>query len=124
MTLTYTWEFPALDCYPTHEGKENVVFTVHWRLQGEDAEGNTGHTFSTVGLTVDPDAEFIPFESLTKEIVQGWVETSLQNQPTPMGDITVLDAIKASIEAQIQEKLTPSRITKSAPWVTPITPAI
>jgi hypothetical protein len=124
MTLTYTWEFPAFDCYPTHEGKENVVFTVHWRLQGEDESGNTGHTFSTVWLTVDPDAEFIPFESLTKEIVQGWVETALQNQPTPMGDITVLNAIKASIEAQIQEKLTPSRITKSAPWVTPITPAI
>jgi hypothetical protein len=124
MTLTYTWEFPALDCYPTHEGKENVVFTVHWRLQGEDESGNTGQTFSTVGLTVDPDAEFIAFDDLTKDVVQGWVETSLQNQPTPMGDITVLDAIKASIEAQIQEKLTPSRITKSAPWVTPITPTI
>jgi len=125
MALTYTWEFPALDCYPTHAEQENVVFNVHWRLQGEDELGNTGHVYSTVGLTLDAEAEFIAFEDLTKDVVQGWVETALQEQPTPMTGTNVLAAIKTSIEAQIQEKLTPSRITKSAPWATtPIAPAI
>ena len=124
MTLTYTWEFPVLDCYPTHAEQENVVFNVHWRLQGEDELGNTGQVYSTVGLTLDAEAEFIAFEDLTQEIVQGWVETALQVQPTPMTGTNVLEAIKASIETQIQEKLTPSRISKTAPWMTPITPAI
>ena len=124
MTLTYTWEFPVLDCYPTHAEQENVVFNVHWRLQGEDEAGNTGHVYSTVGLTLDAEAEFIAFEDLTQEIVQGWVETALQEQPTPMTGTNVLAAVKTSIEAQIQEKLTPSRISKSAPWMTLITPAI
>ena len=124
MTLTYTWEFPVLDCYPTHAEQENVVFNGHWRLQGEDASGNTGHVYSTVGLTLDAEAEFIAFDDLTKDVVQGWVETALQAQPTPMTGTNVLEAIKASIETQIQEKLTPSRISKTAPWMTPMTPAI
>ena len=117
MAITYTWEFPALDCYPTQEGKENVIFTVHWRLQGKDDKGNTGEMYSSVGLTLDPDAEFIPFESLTKETVQGWVETIFQNM-NHHDDISTLDFMKANIEAQIQEKINPSRVTKIGPWTT------
>jgi hypothetical protein len=33
-------------------------------------------------------------------------------------DISTLDFMKANIEAQIQEKINPSRVTKIAPWAT------
>ena len=34
MAITYTWEFPQLDCYLSKDAKTNVVYTVHWRLKG------------------------------------------------------------------------------------------
>ena len=37
--ITYTWSFPSLDTKPSVEGLTDVVHVVHWRLRGEDAEG-------------------------------------------------------------------------------------
>ena len=37
MTTTYTWVINQLDCYPEADGEQDVVFTVHWSLLGEEA---------------------------------------------------------------------------------------
>ena len=48
----------------------------------------------------------IVFEDLTQEIVEAWLEESDMN----------VDAIKAGLDAQIVEKITPTSETKNVPW--------
>ena len=48
----------------------------------------------------------IVFEDLTQEIVEAWLDES---------DMDV-DAIKAGLDAQIVEKITPTSETKNVPW--------
>jgi hypothetical protein len=109
MAITYNWVFPTLTAYPTHAGQTDVVFTVHWRLNGTDEENHIGEVYGSVGVTYNEGDPFVPFNELTKEIVQGWVETA-------MGTETV-DAYKQNITNQIQEQITPSQINLTPPWV-------
>jgi hypothetical protein len=54
-----------------------------------------------------PDAnDFTAFEDLTQEIIESWLEASDLN----------IDAIKADLDAQIIEKVTPTSVTKNVPW--------
>ena len=50
--------------------------------------------------------DFTAFEDLTQEIVEVWLEAS---------DLDV-EAIKASLDSQITEAVTPTSVTKSVPW--------
>jgi len=47
MANTYTWSFPTLTAYPTYESQTDVVYTVHWVLNGTDGNGHksTGNSF-------------------------------------------------------------------------------
>ena len=108
MTLTYNWLFPTLTAYPTQGEHTNVVFTVHWRLQGIDEEGRIAEVYGATPCTYVEGTPFTPFEELTKEIVTGWVEGTL-------GEETIA-AYKNSIMNQIQEQITPSQVNLSPPW--------
>jgi hypothetical protein len=58
-------------------GRQNVVVTVHWRLTGEDEHENKLGEQGAVTVSFDPEADFIPFERLTKDQVEGWVGAKL-----------------------------------------------
>lgn len=106
---TYTWTFPALDAYPSHEGVTNAVFNIHWRMTADDGEGHIAEVYGTQAAgPIDP-ADFTAFESLTKAQVQGWVEAA-------MGEEKVA-AMKASLDAQIANQITPPVVSLAAPWV-------
>jgi hypothetical protein len=57
------WKVRSLTAYPKIDGKENVVYLVHWELGLIDA---------VTELTL-PAGDFIPFEDLTEEVVLNWV---------------------------------------------------
>lgn len=111
MANTYSWRINALDTYPTQDSLTDVVYNIHWGLVATsdqlDDSGNA-YTTSSIGTQVvaAPDADaFTSFGDLTQEIVEGWLEAS---------DLDV-DAIKASLDAQIAEKITPTSVTKYLP---------
>ena len=111
MANTYTWSINALDTYPTQDSLIDVVYNIHWGLTAKsdqtDANGNI-YTATSIGTqTIEaPNAnDYTAFDSLTQEIVEAWLEAS---------DLNV-DTIKASLDAQIVEKITPTSITKNAP---------
>lgn len=108
MTTEYTWSIAQLDCYPEHEGHSDVVFTAHWRLTGVDGE-YTGSVYGTVGLTLDPDADFTPFADLTEAQVIGWVQDA-------MGEETVA-AHEANVAQQIADQIDPPIVRPTLPWV-------
>lgn len=107
MATEYTWSIAQLDCYPEHEGHTDVVFTAHWRLTGVDGE-YTGSVYGTVGLTLDPDADFVAFADLTETQVIGWVHGA-------MGEEAVA-AHEANVAAQIEALINPPVVRPALPW--------
>lgn len=107
MTTEYTWSIAQLDCYPEHEGHSDVVFTAHWRLTGVDGE-YTGSVYGSIGLELDPEAEFTPFEELTKEQVIGWVEEKLGEE--------AVTGYKDSVAKQIADQANPPVVNPPVPW--------
>lgn len=107
--ITYTWQFPILTAYPESEGQPNVVFMVHWRLRGTNETGQSAEVYGATNcplpLVHDP---FTPFEELTADEVQSWVETSMEDEQ--------LSKFKAAIESQIQEQVAPSQVNLTPPW--------
>ena len=111
MAINYTWDVNTCDVYPTKSGKSNVVHTVHWRLKAtddanNDSEGNpqTAETYGSQSLDTSNLSSFTNWSSLDAAKVQGWVEAALGAD-----EVTKL---KASIDAQIAEKVTPTSVAK------------
>ena len=112
MANTYTWQINALDTNPTQGELADVVYNIHWRLVGTsdqiDTDGNA-YTADLIGTQTVPaptSEDFTAFEDLTQEILEAWLEAS---------DLDV-KAIKDNLDAQIEEKITPTSVTKSVPW--------
>jgi hypothetical protein len=111
--ITYTWNFGPLSCTPHHHGYDDVVMTVHWQLTATSGSV-AGATYSaqsvgTQSLVLDPNSDtFIPFNELTKEIVQSWVIAALGEE--------LVNQMMTSMETQIEEQITPKVINLSPPW--------
>ena len=72
----YTWDCSTVKAYPSKEGKENVIFTVHWRLNAEK-DGHFASIYGSVGLNTDNLDNFTPYENLTHADIVSWVEATL-----------------------------------------------
>lgn len=111
MAIAYTWDCKTVDTYPTKDSKADVIFNVHWRLngvkqvEGEDLNPMTGDSYGVVSLDTEDLSTFTAFADITEENVISWVEAAL-------GEDQVA-ALKASIDAQIAEKITPTVVTKT-----------
>ncbi len=103
--MTYTWNNKTVDTYPTLEGNTDVIFNVHWRLIGEDKNGNVGSTYGTISLDTSDLSNFTAFDSITEEQVNGWVEANMGAEE--------VQAKKDAIDAQVAEKVNPSVVTKT-----------
>ena len=112
MAISYAWDVSTCDTYPTKSGKSNVVHNVHWRLTAtddtnKDSDGNpqTSKIYGTQSLDTSDLSSFINWSSLKTSDVQGWVETALGSDK--------VTAMKASLDAQIAAKVTPTSVTKT-----------
>ena len=111
MAISYAWDVSTVDTYPTKDSNSDVVYNVHWRLTAtddanNDADGNpqTSGVYGSQGLDTDSISSFTAFGSLDAATVQGWVEAAI-------GADTVT-SMKAGLDAQIAEKITPTSVLK------------
>ena len=111
MAISYTWDVSTCDVYPTKSSKSNVVYNVHWRLTAtdgtnKDSDGNnwTATAYGTQSLDTSDLSSFTNWSSLDAAKVQGWVEAALTAD--------TVTTMKASLDAQITEKITPTSVTK------------
>ena len=62
------------------------VTVAHWRVTESETVGEdtfTASAYGTVGFTPDPDADgFVAYDSLTEEVVMGWVWESVNQDAT------------------------------------------
>jgi hypothetical protein len=85
--MEFTWNVVQMDRLTS----DGFVVTVHYTVNAVDGD-YTASTYGTVGYTQE-EGNIIPFNSLTPEIVVGWVKDSL-------GQSIVEEALAAQIEAQ------------------------
>ena len=115
MAISYEWDVKTVDTYPTKDSKSDVVHNVHWRLKATDdtnketidgVEVNiTSEVYGSQAVDTSDLSSFTAFADLTASNVQGWVETALgADEVTEM---------KASLDANIAAKITPTSVTKT-----------
>jgi hypothetical protein len=107
MAITNTWSVVQMDAYPEYEGETDVVFSVHWQLNGTDGTYN-GSVYGSVGVTLDPDAPFVPYASLTQAQVIGWVQDALGEEQVA--------SYEANVAQQIENQINPPVVTPPLPW--------
>jgi hypothetical protein len=108
MTIEYTWEISQLEGPKSQDGLQDVVTTVHWRLNADDGQGHTASRYGTADMgAVDP-AQFTPFADLTQQQVIVWVENAL--------GAPEVEAIKTRLANDIAEQINPPTFSKPAPW--------
>ena len=112
MAINYEWNVSTVDTYPTKDSKSDVVHSVHWKLiatddTNKDSDGNNWSTsiYGTQAVDTSDLSDFTAFADLTASDVQGWVEAALGAD-----EVT---AMKANLDAQIAEKVTPTSVTKT-----------
>lgn len=115
MANTKKWVIAALDCKPSIDAMVDVVSTIHWRRQATEVVDDKTYTADMYGactITLPEPESFIDFEDLTEEVVIPWLEATLD-----------VEAIDASLDAQIETQKNPPVVTKKAPWITEEIPA-
>ena len=112
MAINYAWDVSTVDTYPTKDSNSDVVYNVHWRLTAtddanNDTDGNpqTSSVYGSQSLDTDSISSFTAFGSLDAAKVQGWVEAALTADK--------VTEMKAGLDAQIAEKVTPTSVTKT-----------
>ena len=87
-----TWTIANLE----RELSTGGVTVAHWRVTESETVGDdtfTASAYGTVGFTPDADADdFIAYDSLTEEVVMGWVHAEVDQSATEA-------ALTAKIEA-------------------------
>lgn len=107
MSITKTWAVTQMDAYPEYEGNADVVFTVHWTLNATDGE-HAASVYGSAGLTLDPEAIYVPYADLTEAQVIGWVKDALGEE--------AVTGYEANVAQQIADQINPPVVTPQLPW--------
>ena len=95
--MAITWKINTLDRDLTQGDNENIITQIHWTASDSDADGNTGSSYGSVGVTLVGTPTV--YADVTEADAIGWAKDAL-------GDEQVT-AIEASIASQIDLKANP-----------------
>jgi hypothetical protein len=105
---TKTWSIEQMQCFPSIDGKQNVVYVVNWLLTAT-GNGNTVHIYNTANLEYTPGTPYTDYDKLTPEQVLGWVKNSLGNEQ--------VQAYEVEVDELLAAKAAPQLVTNGLPWV-------
>jgi hypothetical protein len=110
MATTYKWVISSMDSYPTDaEGLTDVICVIHWRRTATQVDGDKTYfadVYSTLSVPAPDPADFVPYDQVTEEMVEGWLNEGL--------DVESLDA---NLDTQIENQINPPIITLPLPWL-------
>ena len=101
MATEFAWSVAELE----RETADGYVFTVHYRIDASDGTYSAG-AYGSLGLE-RPEGDLIPFDSLTEEVVVGWVKDSFGAEK--------VTEIEDALQGQINEKHFPTKAA-GVPW--------
>jgi hypothetical protein len=99
--MAIVWKIFSMERELTQGDNENIITTIHWTASDEDADGNTGSAYGSVGVTLVGTPT--PYADVTEAMAIGWAKDAL-------GDEQVT-AIEASIASQIDAQANPVTAT-------------
>ena len=110
MAISYKWNINEMDAFVKTEGKDNVIYTVHWTYSGSEVYEGKEYESSIIGAqTFEYKAgePFVPYENTEafENIVIGWLEGVLD-----------VDELKAQIEVEIQNQISPKDEILTFTW--------
>ena len=106
MANTYKWTINALDAKISHDSNDNVINTIHWGYSAVDNDDATKVASSIGTHSVVYDANnFTEYADITEANVIAWLEAGLD-----------VEAMKASLDSQIELQKAPVDITFSNPF--------
>ena len=73
--MAITWTIASMDRDLKSGDNENIITNIHWRASEEDADGNTGSSYGSVGVTLlgTPKA----YADVTEADAIGWAKDAL-----------------------------------------------
>jgi hypothetical protein len=83
---------------------DKVISTIHYRAQ-KQYEDFTADYFGALRVDAPHEASFTPYDEVTKEMVESWLESGLD-----------CEAIEANLDAQIENYLNPPLVAYTLPW--------
>jgi hypothetical protein len=102
--MAFTWVISQLDSIPSIDGMDKVISVIHWRAQKQEGEF-IADKWGDLSVDAPHEASFTPYDEVTKEMVEGWLEAGLD-----------CEAIEANLDAQIQNFLNPPIVNYGLPW--------
>lgn len=102
MNTIFSWRIANMERHTAN----GVVFAVHYTVSANDNFHSSG-TYGSLRLEAPEPDTMIPFDSLTEEIVVGWIKDAF-------GDEKVVE-IEAALQAQLDEKRSPTKAA-GVPW--------
>ena len=109
MATTYTWKIDSMMTIDASAQEPNYVVSASYTLKGEDGE-YTSEIQNTAFFEVGSETEFIPYASLTEEIVLGWIKGQLGESAVENYEFCIND----QIQNKINPPVTPQQ--KPLPW--------
>jgi hypothetical protein len=104
MAIAYSWTFPQFDVAPSEDGLQQVIKTIHWRLDAID-NGVTAGAYGSVALTSpDPD-DYTPYDEITEE----WAIAATSS-------LIELDSVQAALAGEINKKKNPPIMPMQPPF--------
>lgn len=100
----FSFIISQLDSIPSIDGMDKVISTIHYRAQ-KQYEEFTADTYGALAVDAPHEASFTPYDEVTKEMVEGWLEAGLDTE-----------AIEANLNAQIENFLNPPIMNYGLPW--------
>lgn len=106
--INYTYEITNLDVDNT-TSTPNLIKGVHVVLTAtDDTDGVSDSIGIYIGL--QPSETFVPFENMTKEIVESWIK-----------DSSVIENAKPLLVKKIEDKRAAAVVkTAAPPWIVPV----
>lgn len=112
MAITYTWDFNPLESYPTASGETDVVFRVHWQLYAATQSYTEVQIGSQNIPAFESGSSFTPYNQLTKDVVFGWVTSSMEAQAS--GSV---EAKYLALSQSLYNRINPPVLIQQAPWI-------
>ena len=110
MAIAYKWTINALDAHISHEGKSDVVYTVHWGYSGSE-DGHTANTIGTFSADFDKD-NFTEYADLKESDIIGWLEAGMDIDPMKESIKNQIDLLKTPISKTYHNPFAPDAETE------------
>ena len=101
---TYQFKINAVEVHTQVGDLEKVIYNVHWSYVAENEDGVTAEIMGVKSVSEPNPDNFTPFDQLVQSDIISWIEPSFQ-----------LSAMQSALDAQIAEKVAPSKQTLSVP---------